>query len=211
MKNILHLDTSPLVSASVSRQLTAAVVERMITVNPHATVKHRDLIATPVAHLGGELLQAWAPGSATSQSETVRSDLALTEELLLEFLEADVVVIGAPMLNFSIPSQLKSWIDRVVRAGRTFRYDASGPVGLAAGKQAIIVLSRGGIYAGTPAEVVLDHQEPYLRAILNFLGVTDVTFVRAEGVALSPEKKEEALANARLTISTLAATPAAAA
>jgi FMN-dependent NADH-azoreductase len=155
--------------------------------------------------LSGELLQALLanPDDAPIHSEAVRGDLTLTEELLTEFLGADVVVIGAPMLNYTIPSQLKAWIDRVARQGRTFRYTAEGPVGLAGGKKVIIVSSRGGVYAGTPHEATLDHQESYLRAVLNLFGVTDVTFVRAEGVAMSPEKKQQALAAAQAAISSL--------
>jgi FMN-dependent NADH-azoreductase len=107
------------------------------------------------------------------------------------------------MFNFSIPSQLKAWIDRVAQAGRTFSYTASGPVGLAVGKKAIIVSTRGGFYAGTAYEAAMDHQEAYLRTVLNFLGITDVTYVRAEGVAISAEKKQEALASASRQIADL--------
>ncbi len=111
--------------------------------------------------------------------------------------------MGAPMYNFSIPSQLKAWIDRVVQAGRTFRYTAEGPVGLAIGKKAIIVSTRGGVYAGTAYEAAMDHQEAYLRTVLNFLGITDVRYVRAEGVAMSAEKRQEAVATANRQIADL--------
>jgi len=203
--NILHIDASPLGSASISRQLTAAVVERLKQDAPGASVTYLDLIATPVSHLGGELLQILrpAPGSTPPDNPTVRADAAQTETLLTDFLRADVIVIGAPMINFSIPSQLKSWIDRVAQHGRTFRYTAAGPEGLAGGKKVIAVSTRGGAYAGTAYESVLDHQESYLRTVLNFLGITDVTFVRAEGVAISPEKKQEALATASRQIADL--------
>ena len=115
-------------------------------------------------------------------------------------------VIGAPMFNFSIPSQLKAWIDRVVQAGRTFSYSEKGPIGLATGKRAIIVSSRGGIYTGTPYEAALDHQEAYLRTVLNFIGISDISYVRAEGVAISPEKEREAIASAQRSIAGLTLT-----
>lgn len=203
--NILHIDASPQGSASLSRQLTAAVVERLKKDHPGAKVSHRDLIETPVSHLSGELLQVLrpVPGTPPPSSATLRVETEQTETLLVEFLDADVVVIGAPMFNFSIPSQLKAWIDRVAQAGRTFRYTANGPEGLAVGKKAIVVSTRGGIYAGTPYEAAMDHQESYLRTVLNFMGITDVTFVRAEGVAMGPEKKDEALMAANRQIASL--------
>ena len=203
--NILHIDASPLGSASLSRQLTAAVVERLKNDAPNAHVKHRDLIETPISHLGGELLQILrpVPGMTPPTNPTVVADAQLTETLLTEFLGAEVVVIGAPMFNFSIPSQLKAWIDRVAQHGRTFRYTAEGPEGLAKGKKVIVVSTRGGAYAGTAYEAVMDHQEPYLRTVLNFLGVTDLTFVRAEGVAMGPEQKEAALTAANRQIADL--------
>lgn len=126
-----------------------------------------------------------------------KAELALTDALVEEFLAADVVVIGAPMYNFSIPTQLKAWIDRIAQAGRTFRYTENGPVGLAGGKKVIIASSRGGIYAGTPLENALDHQEAFLRAFLGFVGITDVTIVRAEGVAMGPEARAKAMAAAQ--------------
>jgi FMN-dependent NADH-azoreductase len=205
MTSILHIDASPQGSTSISRQLTAATVARLKAAHPRALVTHRDLIATPISHLGAELLGVMrpTPGAVPSDSVSARTELAQTEELLKEFLAADVVVIGAPMFNFSIPSQLKAWIDRVVQAGRTFRYTQDGPVGLAGGKKVIIVSSRGGVYSGTPYETALDHQEAYLRAVLNFIGITEVSCIRAEGVALSPEKRREALASAERDIAAL--------
>lgn len=205
MTRILHIDTSPLGEASISRKLTADVVERLKASSPNAIVTHRDLIATPVSHLNGELLQVLrpSPGGELPDGAAVRADVKLTEELLSEFLAADVVVIGAPMFNFSIPSQLKAWIDRIVQAGRTFRYTEKGPVGLAGAKKLIIVSTRGGVYAGTSYEAAMDHQEAYLRTVFNFLGITDVSYVRAEGVAISPEKRREAVASAERDIASL--------
>ena len=203
--NILHIDASPLGSASISRQLTAAVVERLTQDFPAAAVKHRDLIETPIAHLSGELLQVLrpAPGSAPPSEPAVLAEATLTDALITELLGADVVVIGAPMFNFSIPSQLKAWIDRVAQAGRTFRYSAAGPEGLAVGKKVIVVSTRGGFYAGTAYEAAMDHQEAYLRTVLNFLGMKDVIYVRAEGMAVSAEKKQEAIESASRQIADL--------
>ena len=200
--NILHIDASPLGSASISRQLTAAVVEKLTRDHPYAEVVHRDLVDSPLSHLSGELLQVLrpAPGVTPPSGPTLRAEADQTDKLIAELLGADVLVIGAPMYNFSIPSQLKAWIDRVAQAGRTFRYTSEGPQGLAVGKKVVVVSTRGGVYAGTAYEAAMDHQESYLRTILNFLGMTDVTFVRAEGIAM---KKDEAVATANRQISEL--------
>ena len=200
--NILHIDASPLGGASVSRRLTASVVEKLTADHPTATVTHRDLIENPISHLSGELLQVLrpAPGSTPPSGPTLRAEADQTDALINELFAADVLVIGAPMYNFSIPSQLKAWIDRVAQAGRTFRYTAEGPIGLATGKKVIVVSTRGGVYAGTAYEAAMDHQESYLRTVLNFLGMTDVTFVRAEGIAM---KKDEAVATANRQIAEL--------
>lgn len=203
--NILHIDASPLGGASLSRQLTASVVEKLTRDHPAATVSHRDLVESPISHLSGELLQVLrpAPGSTPPSGPTLRAEADQADSLINELLAADVVVIGAPMFNFSIPSQLKAWIDRVAQAGRTFRYTAEGPVGLAVGKKVIVVSTRGGVYAGTAYETAMDHQEAYLRTVLNFLGMTDVTYVRAEGVAMGAEKKQEAIVTATRQIADL--------
>jgi len=199
---ILHIDASPQGGASISRQLTASVVEKLTHDHPAATVTHRDLVESPISHLSGELLQVLrpAPGSTPPSGPTIRAEADQTDTLINELLNADVVVIGAPMFNFSIPSQLKAWIDRVAQAGRTFSYSAEGPKGLAVGKKVIVVSTRGGVYAGTAYEAAMDHQEAYLRTVLNFLGMTDVAYVRAEGIAM---KKDEALATANQQIAEL--------
>ena len=195
---LLHLDSSPLGSASVSRQIGAAVAKAVVAATPGTTVAYRDLAATPPAHLGGELLQALRPvtGAPAPESAALRTELAFTEELLAEFLAADVVVVGVPMYNFSVPSQLKAWIDRVAQAGRTFRYTAAGPEGLAGGKRVVVVSSRGGQYAGSAYETALDHQEAYLRAVFGFFGITDVQVIRAEGLAMGPAVRDAAIAAA---------------
>jgi FMN-dependent NADH-azoreductase len=201
--NILHLDSSPMGKASVSREVSAAVADAIAS--PGDVRVYRDLAAEPIAHLSEELLRVMrpAPGSTPPDSPTVRAELALTEELMAEFLAADVVVVGAPMYNFGIPTQLKAWIDRIAQAGRTFRYTATGPEGLAGGKRVIIVSSRGGKYAGTAFEAAMDHQESYLRAVFGFLGITEIDVVRAEGMAMGPDARSAAITAALASIDSL--------
>src|SRR5215475_11392385 len=157
---LLHIDSSVLGPHSVSRQVSSAIAERLRQATPGLEITYRDLTSTPLAHLSGSHLAAaqGAPSSAEVQAE-----LAAGQAVLEEFLAADIVVLGAPMYNFTIPSQLKAWIDRIVVAGKTFKYGANGPEGLAGGKRVIIASSRGGIYSAGPA-AGMDFQEPYLRA-----------------------------------------------
>ena len=205
---LLHIDSSVLAANSVSRQLTRSAVEQWRAAQPGATVIYRDLAARAPGHLSAEMLGAAAVAPA-QRSARQREELAFGEELLAEFLAADVVVLGAPMYNFTIPSQLKAWLDRVLVAGRTFKYTESGPVGLAGGKKVVIVSSRGGIYsAGTPGEA-MDHQESYLKVALGFMGITDVTVVRAEGVNMN-ERREQAVSAAQAAVRGLFGLPAAA-
>jgi FMN-dependent NADH-azoreductase len=187
--NLLHLDASALGTQSVSRQLTAAIVAQWQHDHPGTSVRYRDLAAQPVPH--------WVPVADAS-----RDPDGLGQSLLDEFLAADVVVIGAPMYNFGIPSQLKAWIDRIAVSGRTFRYTENGPEGLAGGKKAIIASARGGLYSAGNPGAAADFQEPYLRTVLGFLGVTDIEFVRAEGVSLSPEHRNASVKQALQSIAT---------
>ncbi len=187
--NILQIDSSALGANSVSREITASVVRRLRQATPGAVVAYRDLAGSPLAHLDGELLAALRPQPGIASDGAQRDEVDLTDALIAEFLAADVVVVGAPMYNFSVPSQLKAWIDRLAQPGRTFRYTADGPVGLAGGKKVIVVSSRGGLYAGTAFETALDHQEAYLRAVFGFFGITDVEVIRAEGTALGDEAR----------------------
>lgn len=187
---LLHLDSSALGNHSVSRGLTADIVAQFKRAHPGAEVRYRDLAAQPLPH--------WSPVADASDPSAL-----LGNEVMDEFLAADVIVLGAPMYNFGIPSQLKAWIDRVAVAGRTFRYTADGPVGLAGGKRVIVASSRGGFYGEGTAGAAMDFQENYLRAVLGFLGIADVEFVRAEGVAVSAEHKAQALDTARAAIGTL--------
>ncbi len=190
---LLHLDSSILGENSASRALSAAVVARLRQVDPALEVSYRDLAAQPLPHLSGGHLAAAAGAGDTAAFAEELADSAAT---LDAFLAADIVVIGTPMYNFGIPSQLKAWIDRIAVAGKTFRYSEKGPEGLAGGKRIVIASARGGVYsAGAPAEPN-DFQENYLRAVFGFLGVTDIEIVRAEGLAMGPDQRQAAMAAA---------------
>lgn len=191
---ILHIDSSPLADASASRQLTAAIVDALRARQPEAQSTYRDLAANPPGHLNGDTL---APRfvEADKLTESQKAEAAQTEKILEEFLAADVVVIGAPMYNFSIPSQLKAWIDRIAQAGRTFRYTENGAEGLAGGKTVIVASTRGGLYSEGPA-AIMDHQESYLKTVFGFMGVTDVRFIRAERLNMGPDLRAEAIETA---------------
>ncbi|MHA6203348.1 FMN-dependent NADH-azoreductase [Dyella soli] len=184
---LLHLDASALGSHSVSRGLTAAIVAQLTGNAAGTDVIYHDLVANPLPH--------WTPVADANDPATV-----LGSQMLEEFLAADVVVVGAPMYNFSIPSQLKAWIDRITVAGKSFHYTANGPEGLAKGKRVIIASSRGGVYSEGSAAAPMDFQETYLRVLFGFLGVTDIEFVRAEGVAISEDNKAESLKTAHAAI-----------
>ena len=201
---LLHIDSSVLGDNSVSRKLTANITKAYQAANPTAEVQYLDLAASEPSHLSGEALgHRFVP--AESHTEVQKREAAYGEALLTQFLAADVIVVGAPMYNFSIPSQLKSWIDRIAVAGRTFKYTENGPVGLATGKTVVVASSRGGVYSSNEALRALDHQEAYLRTVFGFVGITDVRFVRAEGVSQGDEKKAAAFANAEKEIAALTA------
>jgi len=191
---LLHVDASILGANSASRQVSAAVVERLRAAQSGLEVTYRDLAAQPLTHLSGEHLAA-AQG-ATPESPALQRDLANSQAVLEEFLAADTVVIGAPMYNFTIPSQLKAWIDRILVAGKTFRYSEKGPEGLAGSKRVIIAISRGGFYGpGSPASA-LEHLESYLRSVFAFIGVTNLEVIVAEGLQVGPEQREKSLQQA---------------
>ena len=180
---LLHLDSSILGDNSASRALSAAVVAQVRAHQPGVEVIHRDLSgAHALPHLDG---------SALAQADAVLA--ARAARVLEEFLAADVVVIGAPMYNFGIPSQLKAWIDRVAVAGKTFRYTADGPQGLAGGKRVVVAASYGGFHA---ADASSNFVEPYLRFVFGFLGIDDIEFVTVEGLAVSPEQRAAAMSDA---------------
>ena len=200
---LLHLDSSILGGNSASRQLSAATVGQLAKATPELEIVYRDLAAEPLPHLTGEHFAARQ--GAVPESPAIQKDIADSEAVLNEFLGADIVVIGAPMYNFGVPSQLKAWIDRIAVAGKTFRYGAAGPEGLAGNKRVIIAISRGGFYgAGMPA-AALEHVENYLRSVFGFLGVTDLEFVVAEGLAIGPEQRDKAMQGALQTITGLSA------
>ncbi|MEE3100674.1 MAG: NAD(P)H-dependent oxidoreductase [Pseudomonadota bacterium] len=187
--NVLHVDSSITGEASVSRRLSAAVTDRLA--RQGATVTRLDLAATPFPHLdGAEMAMARAGAEAIDDATAALS--ARARAALDAFLAADVVVIGAPMYNFGISSQLKAWIDRLAVPGATFRYTEAGPEGLAGGKTVIVASSRGGIYTSGPA-APMDFHETYLRGVFGFFGITDVRFVRAEGLGLGPDAAAKAI------------------
>ncbi|HWK52765.1 MAG TPA: FMN-dependent NADH-azoreductase [Hyphomicrobiales bacterium] len=199
--HILHIDSGLFPGQSISRQLSEQLVARLVEQNPGSRVSRRDLIAQAPAHLDATLLGAAAKPPA-ERSAFEKEQLALSQNLLDELFAADTVVIGAPMYNFGIPSQLKAWVDRIAQAGVTFRYTAEGPEGLLKGKKAYILSSRGGIYSEGPA-AAFEHQESYLRTVLGFVGITDVQVIRAEGVNLGEDAKAQALAQASRAIATV--------
>ena len=197
--NVLHIDSGILGDHSVSRRLTAAVAAQVEAEQPGAAVTYRDLAADPLPHLSGAHLMA-ANAKPEEIDAGIAADIAASQVVLEEFLAADTIILGVPMYNFSLPSQLKAWIDRVAVAGKTFRYTADGPEGLAKGKKVIIVSTRGGHYSAGPA-AAMDHQESYLKVVLGFLGITDIEIVRAEGLNLGADSKDEAISEAERVIS----------
>ncbi|OWT57456.1 FMN-dependent NADH-azoreductase [Candidimonas nitroreducens] len=199
---LLHIDSSVSGSNSISRQLTARIADQWRNAHAELEVEYLDLAADAPNHLSQESLGFRLPPS-DALSEAQKRENALSEALVSQFLDADVVVIGAPLYNFSIPSQLKAWIDRIAQAGRTFKYTEQGPVGLAGGKTVIVASSRGGIYSTSEAGRAMEHQESYLQIVFGFFGINDVRFVRAEGLNMGEATKAEALAGAERSIQAL--------
>ncbi|KQO25351.1 FMN-dependent NADH-azoreductase [Acidovorax sp. Leaf76] len=191
---LLRIDSAITGEQSVSRELTARTVAAWKAAHPGTTVQYLDLAAQAPSHLSAQSM-GFRTGQAAA-TDVERQENALSEALVSQFLAADVVVIGAPLYNFSIPSQLKAWIDRLAQAGRTFKYTDKGPVGLAGGKTVIVASSRGGVYSTSEGGQAMEHQESYLKVVFGFFGITDVRFVRAEGVAMGPDAKAAALVNA---------------
>ncbi|MDG2521864.1 NAD(P)H-dependent oxidoreductase [Caulobacter segnis] len=190
---LLHIDSSILGDNSVSRQVSAAIATAITNDAPATKVVYRDLAADPLPHLSGAHLGGVAP----------QAELDAGAEALEQFLAADIIVIGAPMYNFTISSQLKAWIDRILAAGKTFRYGPNGVEGLAGGKRVIVALSKGGYYGDGQPAAGMDFQEPYLKAIFGFIGIHDVEFVRAEGIAVGPEQREQGIASALASVTEL--------
>jgi FMN-dependent NADH-azoreductase len=197
---LLHIDSSVLGPHSVSRQVSAAIVDRLRQAASGLEVTYRDLTLTPLAHLSGPHLAA-AQGAAPEAA--LQQDLAAGQAVLDEFLAADIVVLGAPMYNFTIPSQLKAWIDRILVSGKTFKYGPQGVQGLAGNKRVIVAVSRGGYYGpGTPTAIG-EHLETYLRWVFGFIGVTNPEFISADGIGVGPEHREKAVAGALKAASSL--------
>ena len=202
---ILHIDSSILGSYSVSRTLSSEIVDREVALHPGAEVVYRDLTTDPALHLSSAHMAAWQ--GAPVENAALGADLKTGGDYLAEVFAADIIVIGAPMYNFSVPSQLKAWIDRIVVAGQTFKYSETGELQtlIPPKKKIVIASTRGNVYEpGTP-KAALEHHESYLSGVFSFLGLHDVTIVRAEGLAFGPEAKDAAIAKARTDIAAIAA------
>ncbi|BBP59557.1 FMN-dependent NADH-azoreductase [Pseudomonas sp. St316] len=193
---LLHIDSSILGDNSASRQLSREVVDAWKAAEPGITVTYRDLAADAISHFSAQTLIA-AGTSAELRDAALKHEADLSASTMAEFLAADAVVIAAPMYNFSIPTQLKAWIDRIAVAGQTFRYTEAGPEGLCGGKKLVIVSTAGGLHAGQPSSV--GHEE-YLKQMFGFLGITDIEFVRAEGLAYGDDMRTKAMREATLQI-----------
>lgn len=201
MTTLLHINSSIRNNGSISRQLTAEFLEKWKRSRPDDIIVERDLAAHPVPHLSEEMMGAFfTPADQRSQSQ--QQTIQLSDQLVAELFAADVIVIGAPMYNFSISSGLKAWIDHVARAGLTFKYTESGPVGLVTGKKIYIFTSRGGVYSHGTGRT-MDFHETYLRAVLGFIGLTDISFIHTEGLALGEEAAANALTQTRAAIGEL--------
>ena len=206
MPHILHLDASARPGlagkdqhGSHSRNLTQRFVSQWLARRGQDSLTYRDIGQNPPSIINHD----WIASSFTPAQQRepwMRETLAESDTLVDELIAADVLVIGAPLYNFSIPSQLKAWIDRLAQAGRTFKYTDKGPVGLAGGKTVIVASTRGGVYSTSEGGQAMEHQESYLKVVFGFFGITDVRFVRAEGVAMGPDAKAAALASAEVEI-----------
>ncbi|MFC3106387.1 FMN-dependent NADH-azoreductase [Undibacterium arcticum] len=203
MATILHINSSVRNTGSISRQLTAEFLSKWQAVQPADMIVERDLAANPVPHLTEQMMGAFftpAEQRSPEQAQTVQ----LSDDLVAELLSADTIVLGAPMYNFSVSSTLKAWIDHVARAGLTFKYTETGPVGMVQGKKVYIFTSRGGVYSQGPAKS-MDFHETYLRAVLGFIGLTDITFIHTEGLAMGDAAVADALTQTRQAIGELVA------
>lgn len=200
---ILQIDSSISGPSSLTRQLSAGIVDRLKGLTPGAQSRYLDLAATPLPQLSGTLFAARVAGAGSDHPEGAA--LGELADALAAFVAADVVVVGAPMYNFSVPSQLKTWIDSICVAGVTFSYSAEGVKGLCGGKRVIIASARGSVFTAPSPYVALDHQENYLRGVFGFLGIDQIDIVRAEGVAYGPAPRQQALDGALAEVSALAA------
>lgn len=202
-KKVLHIDSSILGKNSVSRLLSSKIIERLTDIDKSLSITYRDLAADPIPHLSGDYLEAAQRGETINQAPKISEDLAISQSALREFLAADIVVIGVAFYNFSISSQLKSWIDRIAIPGQTFKYTESGPIGLAGEKRVILAISRGGFYGqGSPSEP-MEHAESYLRSVFLFMGISSPEIIVAEGINISQEQRQLSIQEANKAISRL--------
>jgi FMN-dependent NADH-azoreductase len=202
MSNVLLIHSSVFGEKSQSLGLARDFLKRY----PHRSLVERKLSPQTMPHLDGETFAAMITPAGELDGRQ-QAAVALSDELIAEVEAADTIVLAAPMYNFSIPSTLKAWIDHVARRGRTFRYSEKGPEGLLKGKKVFVLAARGGVYSNGAPAAVLDFQEPYLRAVLGFLGLTDVTFVHLEGLSMGPEAAGANRGKALAAIERLAAGP----
>ncbi|MDR3518050.1 MAG: FMN-dependent NADH-azoreductase [Azospirillaceae bacterium] len=203
MVQVLSIQSSPNLAGSISREISKTFVENFVAHHPGTTVVTRDLVTNPVPHLGVDLLGGlFSPPDQLTPAQ--RDALALSDALIAEIEAADVIVIGVPMHNFGIPSTLKAWVDHITRANKTFRYTEAGPVGLLSNKKVYLFGASGGVYSEGPYQAY-DHAITFVQGVLGFLGLTDVSVVRAEGLALGPDVATKATAGARAAAEKLAA------
>ncbi len=196
--NILQIKSSVFNGGGQSSRLADQLVADLLAQNPGAEVVVRDLVAEPVPHLDAERFGAFIAKDRAPEQQAV---VDYSDALIGELRRADVIVLGLPMYNFGVPSQVKAWFDHIARAGETFKYTEKGAVGLLTGKKAYVLAARGGVYAGTPH----DFQTPFVRQFLGFLGITDVEFVYAEGLALGEESRNNGIAAAQAGVRRLVA------
>jgi len=199
MTNLLAIDSSITGASSVSRTLVDHFVSEYAQHNPDAAIVRRDVGAEPIPHL---LPETMAGVRATAESDLEKTTRDLSDELIGELRQADTIVLGVPMYNFSVPTGLRTWYDHIARPGETFSYSEAGPKGLLEGKRVIVIESRGGLYSEGPAQP-MDHQEPYLRTLFGFIGLTDVTFIHAEKIGFGPEARDAAISSAKMQLSAL--------
>lgn len=199
MSRVLIIESSARQQDSVSRQLTQTFIKQWKAAHPADEINVRDLAVNAVPHLDANLLGGWMK-PAEQRNDIENASLERSNQLTDELLAADVLVMAAPMYNFAIPSTLKAWLDHVLRAGVTFKYTPTGPQGLLTGKRAFVLTARGGIHAGGSS----DHQEPYLRQVMAFIGIHDVEFIHAEGLNMSSDFHEKGLNQAKAKLAAVA-------
>lgn len=202
---ILHIDSSILGAGSITRELTATVIAEIRASDASVEIDYLDLVDDPLGHMDGAVAAGFRPNVVAEFDATALREQQISDRLVAQFLASDIVVIGAPMYNFSVPTQLKAWLDRLAQPGKTFKYTETGPVGLAGGKRVIVVSGRGGFYVEGPL-AQMDFQESYLKAFFSFLGIHDVRVIRAEGASRGDQIRQKGIASAKATIATALAT-----